>query len=191
MTLTGRIPTPKLSPWERAARWILKAEGGYANVPGDRGGETNYGLTWPAVLEAIQRGVLPRGTTVRDLTAEQALLVYRACYYGDARCMDMPPAVGLAVFDAAVHSGIGRSVRWLQDTLNDLGACLVVDGQAGFQTVAALQAQPQGAVLDALLERRREFLRELAKKPKQAQFSNGWQKRVNDLEAECRQAMES
>ena len=51
---------------------LLGNEGGYTNNPADPGGETNWGVTWPVLRQAMGEGIVPAGTTIATLTRDQA-----------------------------------------------------------------------------------------------------------------------
>ena len=64
------------------------------------------------------------------------------------------------VFDGGVNSGEGNAVRWLQEALRATGAQgVAVDGVWGPITLAAANAAPQDALLDAFSQERVAFLR--------------------------------
>lgn len=178
--------------WGAAAEWILQAEGGYSQDPSDRGGETHYGVTWPTLRRAQNLRLVPYSTTIRELTRTEALVIYKALYWDLSHCEDMPPALGLAVFDAAVHSGPMTAAKWLQHALSVAqGATFPEDGIVGQMTVALTQSLPVGPVLHEFLGARREFLHRIAERdPRQHRFERGWENRLQALEERCRQLLE-
>lgn len=186
MSLTGRIPTPPLTPWERAKRWISPTEGkGYAMVDQP----TSGGVIQSTLDEAIRLGIVPRGTTLRNLTAAQVEDIFRVMFWDACSCSHLPPALALCVFDGAINSGPGQSTKWLQRALNEQGETLAVDGGVGPYTIAAAYARPLGPVLASALDQRRAFDRKEAKKPEKARFLGGWLARITRLEALCRELL--
>jgi lysozyme family protein len=135
---------------------VLEHEGGYADDPDDRGGETYRGIArrfhpdwsgWSRV-DALKRGAgFPRSLAGDRRVEEAVAALYRDLYWdrfhGDS-LPDQPLAEEL--FDTAVNLGVRRAVRFLQDSLNLLNrsqrnyADLVVDGWFGDATLDAVRA---------------------------------------------------
>lgn len=97
--------------FERALAFVLAHEGAYAAHPSDPGGATNRGIT-QATYDAWrdQHGQARR--SVAKCTMEETRAIYHARYWlataGDQRA----PALALCTFDAAVHSGVPRALKW-------------------------------------------------------------------------------
>ena len=122
---------------------ILSREAGYVNNPNDAGGATNFGIT---EATARRNGYLG---SMRDLRQDQARDTYRREYVvapGFDKIVAIDPQIGAELVDSGVNCGPGRPGPWLQRTLNLLNQQgrlfpdLVVDGQIGPATVAALRA---------------------------------------------------
>lgn len=130
-------------------------EGGYANHPDDRGGETYRGIarrfhpTWPgwARVDAARHhedfpDVLAADEALAALVAE----FYRQNFWNRVRGNRLPDqAVAEELFDTAVNIGVGRAVRFLQEALNLLNRSggrdddIGVDGLIGPVTIGALK----------------------------------------------------
>ena len=54
--------------FEKAVSFTLRMEGGYVNHPADRGGETNFGVTKPALCRAFYEGIVKHMYIPRELT---------------------------------------------------------------------------------------------------------------------------
>ncbi|CBY88586.1 hypothetical protein [Pantoea phage LIMEzero] len=124
-----------MSNFDTCMKFTGLAEGGYTNLPGDPGGETNYGISdnRDGVRDGMVSGVpgAPGPVPVKQLTHDQALAIYRRDYYAPIRGDALPLPVAVAVFDYAVNSGVGTAAKALQR------ACSVtVDGKIGPATVA-------------------------------------------------------
>lgn len=166
---------------------IITREGGYVNNAADRGGPTNYGIT-----QKTLGAYLGRPATVADvqnLTVDTAKAIYSANYYTGPKINQLPDLIQPVMLDAAVNSGPGQSIKWLQQVLNSNNyGPLTVDGGIGPKTVAAADAAAtaMGAALNkALVEIRRTFLQQLcANNPSQQVFEKGWMNRCNALETE-------
>jgi lysozyme family protein len=137
---------------------ILQFEGGFADNPKDPGGATNRGVT----LNTYS-AYLGRSATVAELqalTVDQVTPIYSHNYWLASHADACPPGVDLMVFDAAVNSGVGRSVRWLQQALG-----VDADGQVGPATLAALAKASPAGLITVLKTLRATFLRGLADAP--------------------------
>lgn len=166
---------------------ILQREGGFVDNPADPGGATNMGIT-----QATLSAWLGRPATldeVRNLTADTAKAIYTANYYAKPHIDQLPALIQPVMLDAAVNSGPGQAVKWLQRVLNAGGyGPLAVDGGVGPATISAANkaAASMGSSLNkALVEARRAFLEQLCQtRPQQAQFEKGWMARCDQLEAQ-------
>lgn len=96
-------------------KWILASEGGYVDNPRDPGGATNLGVTI-AVLRAWRNRPVSR-QEVRSLSVAEAMLIYDANYWKHIFGDGLPSGVDYAMMDAAVNSGVSRSIKWLQQVL--------------------------------------------------------------------------
>ena len=100
--------------FQRSVANTLIHEGGqqYTNHPADPGGPTKWGIT----LHDVQRYINPlaSASTVRALTKEQAVTIYRMAYWNVMRADELPAGVDYTVFDYAVNTGVGRAGRALR-----------------------------------------------------------------------------
>lgn len=166
---------------------ILVREGGFVNNPNDRGGATKYGITQATLSNWLGR---PASVAeVQALDTATAKAIYRKNYFTGPHLDQLPDLIQPVMLDAAVNSGPGQSIKWLQKVLNanNYGP-LTVDGGIGPKTVAAAEAAAEAMGTDlnkALIEIRRAFLQSLvANNPSQQQFEKGWMNRCDALEAE-------
>ncbi len=129
--------------------WILTAEGRFSKDPADNGNWTG-GKRGVGILRGTKYGIAahahPEIEDIEGLTLEQAREIYRAQYWSPLRCEELPVALALLVFDAAVNHGPGRSVKWLQRALRT-----VVDGAVGAITIRAAHDALPEVVLPELL----------------------------------------
>lgn len=153
----------RVSAFDACFEFTVGREGGYVNDSRDPGGETNWG---------ISRRAYPR-IDIKALTRDDAKAIYERDYFKPAGCVQMSPAVALAVFDAAVNSGVRQAVRWLQ-----LAVDAQPDGVIGPRTLAAVQKSDQAALVLELLEMRLAFMERL---PQYATFGHGWRRRILGL----------
>ena len=116
---------------------VLANEGGYVNDAHDAGGETNFGIT-----KAVARANGYQGE-MRAMLRDFAREIYMRQYviapaFDKIGSVSMPVAYELV--DTGVNMGPVVAARFLQRALNLLTTSgLIVDGQAGQATVAALR----------------------------------------------------
>jgi lysozyme family protein len=155
-----------------ALRLVLKHEGGYVDHPLDPGGATNRGVTRATL--AGYRGRPVSKAEVMALGAAEAGDIYRKLYWNAVRADELPAGVDLAVFDAAVNSGPGRAVRWLQMALG-----LRPDGVVGPVTLAAARQVAARRLIADFSRQRLGFLQRLGT---WRTFGCGWDRRVRETE---------
>ena len=168
-----------LSNFERSLRLVLNSEGGYVNHPKDPGGPTNQGVT-QAVYDAHRRLIGVATRPVQAITQAEVQAIYKARYWDLCQADRLPFGVDYFVFDGAVNSGVGQSVKWLQRAL---GAAYTgpVDGLIGPATLAAVAAyckQTSGPahLILSMADQRMAFLKALKTWPT---FGRGWTARVS------------
>ena len=143
---------------------LITHEGGFSNHPDDPGGATMYGVT-----EAVARA---NGYTghMRDFKLDQAKAIYRKQYWDACQCEVMPEPIKYPLFDAAVNSGPGQAIKWLQGA-----AGVKADGAIGPMTRQAVSLLDPYALCKAMVGRRLRFMTELKNWPS---FSKGWARRI-------------
>ena len=158
---------------------VLGHEGGYADVPGDKGGKTNYGIT-QLTYDAwqLRRGLPSRPVAGIHQTEVEAIY---AEYWKDARCGVMPEPLDLVVFDCAINSGAKRAIKLLQYALG-----IPADGVYGRVTADAIHEEVVADGVDHLallyLFERDGFYRRLVDAdPSQEKFLQGWLNRTEHL----------
>jgi lysozyme family protein len=143
---------------------LLKHEGGFSDHAADTGGKTRYGIT-----EAVAREVGYRGE-MRELPLDLAKRIYKDRYWDAVQAEKLPPDIRYIVFDGAVNSGVGQSIKWLQR------ACGVLDdGVVGPKTIQAANAD---GIKSKLCAQRLRFMTNL---PTWPAFGKGWARRISDL----------
>lgn len=134
-------------------------EGGWSDHKADPGGKTMYGIT-----EAVYHGWLKvRGLPlrpVRNISRSEARSIYREQYWNPtAEAFALFPGVDLAVYDAAVNSGVSRGIKWLK---------------------ASVGSNDHSVTVKRICRARLSFMQSL--KIWQS-FGRGWGRRVADIEA--------
>lgn len=147
---------------EQSLKHLLGNEGGFVDHPQDPGGATNFGIT-----QRVARANGYQGD-MRSLPLSTALAIYKKDYWDPIKADQLPDALRFHVFDAAVNSGPGQAVKWLQRA-----AGVNQDGLIGPQTISAASrvtvAQYSGIRL--------RFMTDLATWPA---FGKGWARRIAD-----------
>lgn len=135
---------------------LMGHEGGYVDVPGDPGGETNWG---------ISKRSYP-GLDIADLTRADAKAIYERDFWQRGQMDQYDQAIAFQVFDIAVNSGIETAVRLLQRA-----AGVADDGHIGPVTVATIKTKSVTDMLMLIVAERLDFWRKLSTWP---QFGKGW-----------------
>lgn len=154
---------------------VLVHEGGKVDHPKDPGGRTNQGVT-QRTYNAYRTGQsLPR----RDvfLMADQERdAIYKLQYWDAIQGDKLPVGVDYVLFDGAVNSGAGQSIKWLQRALG-----VKADGVIGQMTLAAVDAHPDyDRLIGDIIERRFTFLAALKT---WNTFGKGWTSRLRSVQA--------
>ena len=153
--------------FEEAFERLLGHEGDFVDHADDPGGATRWGIT--------ERTARAHGYTgpMRDLPVGVARGIARIAYWDAVKAEQLPAAVRYAVFDAAYNSGVGQSVKWLQQAVG-----VADDGVIGPKTLQAVGAVDARVLLMKLLGARLNFLTGLKTWPV---FGKGWARRVASL----------
>jgi len=149
---------------------VLKSEGGFVNNPKDPGGMTNLGVT--ASTWANFKGRNTNEKEMRSLTRDDVAPLYEKKYWDACKCDDLPSGVDYLVFDFAVNSGPGRSVKTLQRALG-----LPEDGAVGPVTIQTIDVMDKTELIARFSDAKKQFYESL---PTFATFGNGWLKRVDE-----------
>ena len=146
--------------FDAAFQKLLGYEGGYVNDALDPGKETAYGISKTAYPDE----------DIKNMTQERAKMIYARDYWLPCGADRLPAELRFDVFDAAVHSGVGQSIRWLQRAV---GA--EADGVLGPKTMKAVAECNAPAVHARFNGHRLIFMTQLKT---WSRFSGGWAKRI-------------
>lgn len=139
---------------------LIGHEGELSNHPADKGGLTKYGISqraYPAL-------------DIAALTLDTAKEIYRRDYWSRAQCDRLPPALAFQVFDGAVNSGIGNSIRWLQEA-----GGVAVDGVVGPLTLRKVGDMEPSIIIARYNGVRLKFMASLSTFDV---FGRGWARRI-------------
>jgi len=163
-----------------AMQFLTPWEGGYVNHPSDPGGATNRGVTQAVYNGYRKKKGLPI-QTVKNITTDEVYDIYLNGYWLAAKCDKIPKPLNIVVFDRAVNMGVRQAVKLLQQSLNQLGKGLVVDGIYGANTQKALDSMAPATIQKAceLMVRESLMFRDLLirRNRRLSVFRNGWRNR--------------
>jgi hypothetical protein len=168
---------PPADSFDRCVAVTLAYEGGFADNPGDPGGATNFGITRRTLESYLGHAVSV--DDVRNMSSSTAIAIYRANYWNQMRCGDLPAGVDLMVFDYGVNSGPATAIKALQGL-----ARATPDGAMGPLTLRAIANAGSNGLVNGLAQARMTYLRGL---PMFAQFGDGWTRRVIDVQQKAQQ----
>lgn len=173
----------------------LKFEGGYANIPGDKGGETYRGISrkanpnwsgWkyidrvkkPSIFSKEQP--IKQNTVFPELEPEVARFYYTGYFVKNGFHLLSSTDIALVLFDWAVHGGYSLA-KLLSVVKNSFGRTF---NAASFdaKVAALLESLNRSKLISALIDARSNYLKSLVQSnPSQQKFESGWTKRVDEL----------
>lgn len=168
---------------------VLAREGGYVDIPADRGGPTAYGIS-----EAVARAYGWDGP-MAALPLSIAADIYERRFWYIPRLdtvEPIDPALAAKLLDVGVNMGTGIAGKFLQRALNVLNQRgtlwpdLTMDGLIGPMTLHALRAfgrlrgKPGQAVLHEMIRALQvaRYVEIAEMDPTQEQFAFGWATRA-------------
>lgn len=198
-----------MASFDVALEKLLQKEGGWCNVPGDKGGETYCGISsrsWPAwdgwriiakakIHESYEEGPVAFSKHLAGIPTlyGRVCQFYRTNFWSKACADTMPQALADEMLEQAVNLGVLRAVMFLQKACNALNfrqgqtlfKDLAVDGVMGAKTLAALESvltsHSAGDVLRCLnLQQGNHYIALAAANPAQRKFLAGWLKRTTE-----------
>ena len=140
---------------------LINHEGGYIFNPHDPGGETKFG---------ISKRSYPH-LDIHSLTLADAKTIYKRDFWDRAQCDKLHPDLAFDLFDGAVNSGIGQSIRWLQRAVG-----VADDGVVGPLTLASINRENDTSAIRARYNGHRlDFMTRLSTWDV---FGKGWARRI-------------
>lgn len=147
--------------WDDAFEKVIGHEGGYVNNPNDPGGETKYGISKRSYPDE----------DIAQMTLTRAKEIYKRDYWDKCRCDDLPHPVDFNTFDAAVNSGCGRAIKWLQQAIPGV----TIDGIIGEQTIRTVNVFNSWFIASRQTGIRLEWMTHLST---WKHFNKGWTRRL-------------
>lgn len=188
-----------MSDFDRAYNRLLKTEGGYANDPNDRGGETYKGISrrynpgwtgWPIIDSAKGAPNFPASLDAVDALQDSVRRFYKGRYWDAMLCNEIEDQdIAEELLDTGVNMNTSRAVSFLQTALNvanrngSLYGDLVVDGALGARTLSALRLALRGGDKILLLKvmnvlQGAHYIDFMTQSPDQETYARGWFARV-------------
>lgn len=188
-----------MAKFEKAFDLTTGHEGGYANDPHDRGGETYAGISrvhhpdWSGWrrIDGHKGAGFPRNLDSDGVLQASIRRFYKAQYWDRFKGDNIrDQAIADELYDTAVNMGVRRAVRFLQTALNLLNRDqrdypdLIVDGWFGNRTLATLRTlltneRDNGVVLKLLnILQGAHYVDIMLANSTQERFARGWLKRA-------------
>jgi len=168
-----------MADYRQLVPFILSWEGGFADVPGDRGGATNKGVTiatWQTYCK--KKGIPGNVQTLRGMTTEQWMEIFKSMYWDRWKADEIKDqSLANLLVDWVWTSG-AHGIKKPQALLG-----VKADGIVGSKTIAALNAREPKKLFKELHAMRTQFINNLVKaKPSQKKFQKGWLRRINSIQ---------
>lgn len=172
---------PKGDTIKKAIDYILANEGGFVDIPEDRGGPTNFGITI-SDLSAWRKTAVTE-YDVKTMSQAEAANIYWYFYLKPLYIDQLTSGpIAIAIADAGVLYGVSTSAKFAQRVCADHGFNIAVDGHMGPLTVAALDQISDADFLKDfhtfILERIGDVIEA---NPYQEKFKVGWTNRADKL----------
>lgn len=164
-----------MTDYERALQFVLRWEGGATGNPFDTAARNRFPREWIHTVQGItqnafdtyRRQIGAARVPVRLITQGEIGAIYRGNYWRASGSDDLEWPACVALFDLAVHSGVGRAREAMAEARAD-----------GFSAV-----QPQ-MLAERLVDWRVNFFNAIIKRnPTQLVFKRGWFNRLRALKA--------
>lgn len=164
------------SSWPECITFTLSFEGGYDANPKDRGNWTS-GVIGKGQLKGTKYGIAAHvypGVDIKNLTRDQAILIYQTDYWPKVAGDRQPSGVDLIAWDICVNSGASRA---LAIEAKALGSAV----KTATELAAVAQASPDKvALVKSMCAHRAAFYRGLSTF---STFGKGWLRRNAAAEA--------
>lgn len=169
--------------FDKAFKLVLGAEGGYSNDKADRGGATNFGITQYTYDAWNNKHKMVR-SSVKNIKLTEVKEIYETEYWVPAGCQKLSTKLAIVHFDSAVNHGVSKANKLLQRSVG-----VKEDGKIGPKTIAAINALPEGVVIEDYIAVRIDFYHDIVTNDlSQTRFLKGWLNRVARLEKEVKLA---
>lgn len=164
----------KMANVEELIPFVKSFEGGWADVKGDRGGQTMMGITLATYRRVFGQSKSPED--LKNITEAEWNHIFRRYYWGKWRAdqIQSQPIANLLV-DWYWMSG-SYGVKLPQKVL-----MVTIDGVVGPITIKAINDYPDQKELFMKLWNERKLFFERIGKGGQSKFLSGWMRRLNSI----------
>jgi len=170
--------------FDAAIKIVLDNEGAYCWDKNDRAGETHWGIISTDLEDAISKKIVPRYTTIKGLTVDQAKAIYKALYYDNCPNLEKidSQAVITKILDMRVNLGPAKAIKIVQRALNNLGYNVAEDSIFGKKTLEAINNTKEGFLLNEIRHFQTKYYNDIVNcHPDQSVFLKGWLNRVKSI----------
>lgn len=184
---------------------VFNSEGGYQNNVNDRGNYhngilygTNMGITPGTLVNAMNRGIVPRRPlsqdAMRSLTRNEVIAIYTGLYWKPSSSNNLPYPLSYVHIDTSILHGVGTAARYLQRAINQTGENIGVDGLIGPITLGAMnnisnnKDRFKQLCFNYLNIRMNSYDIIVRNNPSQRVFLNGWRNRTNRIRRQVEEA---
>ncbi|MCB0423067.1 MAG: hypothetical protein KDD13_00370 [Mangrovimonas sp.] len=162
--------------FENALKKVLSVEGGFVDIPEDKGGPTNYGITMQTF--EVHMGKYVTKEDLKNIPMNIVENIYRNLYWDRMRLdfVEYEP-LAEAMFDQGVNRGVGQVSREIQRLVN-----VKDDGVVGSITLGAINSMVGRNLLISFIKKAQlYYARIVQNEPNQGIFLVGWLKRTHKL----------
>ena len=176
-----------MADFELAVAKTIKNEGSakYTETVDDKGGATKYGISLKFLKDATILGHKPHSNatkdTIKNLTLEEALFIYKNCFWDANRYGEIEnQVIAEKVFDMAVLMGAPWANKCLQNVFIECGFVnFKADGIIGLHSLDMIHTMWEGYMIYVFKHNLTNHYRSICNKKKtQSKFLLGWLNRV-------------
>lgn len=186
-----------MADFKKSYAVVRENEGGYANNPNDRGGETYKGIArkfwseWEGwkIIDSYKKHVRNFESDLeKDQGLQDAVLAFYKRYFWNELSLDQvnDQQIATELFDTGVNMSTNTAGTFLQRSLNVLNnqgrmyPDLLVDGRIGAKTIQVLNAHKSPSRVLKMLNclQGAKYVAICENNPSQEEFMWGWMNRV-------------
>ena len=182
--------------FDKSLGFVLADEGKFSDIPADRGGPTNQGITLKTLVNYhahFDYGDMDNDgdVDINDIRLldepEETAPIYKKWFWDVVRGDSLPAGIDYLTFDGAVNHGPKNAGIFLQRALNRWGLNLKIDGSIGPVTIKAVIGHGGSELVRDILRERDIFYRKIVScDPSQEKFFKGWMNRLSRVAVNAR-----
>lgn len=171
-----------MSDFNQAIEVILRHEGGLSDNPHDPGGITNFGITIGFMNDCgrcekyFGHSAPATRDDIRYLSRDVAIRIYADEVWTPNRYGEINDnQIATKIFDCTINMGEKWGETFAQQSANRLGHNLLVDGQIGNKSIAAInQCDPTAFLKEYCQQMKERYENLVLRNPNLAVFLKGW-----------------